>query len=138
LAEAFDRFDVDNTGNITKKVSFFSLYATENDFLTRLTGKAFKNSFLKDLIEILGKKRAALVDEIFDELKTTKAGEISYEEFLNLFSQRMGEEMHRLVTIMSEAHLMLDDEPSNSNSVHQNETTSEGKEDASSLVFVDH
>jgi hypothetical protein len=90
------------------------------------------------LIEILGKKRAALVDEIFDELKTTKAGEISYEEFLNLFSQRMGEEMHRLVTIMSEAHLMLDDEPSNSNSVHQNETTSEGKEDASSLVFVDH
>jgi len=54
------------------------------------------------LIEILGKKRAALVDEIFDELKTTKAGEISYEEFLNLFSQRMGEEMHRLVTIMSE------------------------------------
>ncbi len=138
MAEAFDRLDVDNTGNITKKVSFF-LYATENDFLTRLTWTAFKHSFTKDLIEILGKKRAALVDEIFDELKTTKAGEISYEEFLNLFSQRMGEEMRlSLVTIMSEAHLKLDDEPSNSNSVHENETTSERKEDASSLVLVDH
>jgi hypothetical protein len=107
--------------------------------LARLTWKALNNFYKKDLVMILGKKRGALVDEIFDELKTTKAGKISYEEFLNLFSERMGEEMRQnLVSIMSDAHLMVDDEPSHPNSVHENETTSEDKEDASRLMLADH
>lgn len=99
----------------------------------------FDMFFIKDLIEILGKKRAALVDEIFDELETTKADEISYEEFLSLFSRRMGEEMRQsLVTIMNDSHLMGEDESLNGISINNNATIPEGKYDASSLALMDH
>ena len=58
------------------------------------------------------------MDEMFDELETDKEGEISYEEFLSLFDQRMVEEMQQsLDKIMDESEHEGDEDLVDENAV---------------------